>query len=763
MFEIEDVKLIKDSVHGYIRIPKLFMEYIIDTPEFQRLRNVDQTGMKILYPNAKHDRFSHSLGVYHLGDIAVNALLKNFQTNPHGEFGGDDSEYVWAKNRILFLIACLLHDIAHAPFSHSLEQFYEFESTQLIEKLTKLMGLDPLSETAEDEMAALQKAAEHEKMSAYLILSEDGLWRGRIQAILEKLIHVSFSESVKAGVEKCENPSSAISDSELEEGLQFIARMIMGVKYSNYLPKYQIRNCFIELLNGSIDVDKLDYIVRDTKMSGINNVSLDIERLLGSLTIVPSTIYRNYTFTDDSPEFNETIIRVLDTNATDEVAIYGIPDREISIIEGEITVPTNFRISLKRQESNALRYLNYKAANFSEESGVLIGGIQQAPSEIVSGIPLQASNDGKKNLELKNARIINSDKTKNFTFTVSSNADIENQGMYNLSIHEASEEPISVNAKIELRNSKFTGRISGGPVKRLEVLSDELNRQEKQPSPDCYTGYSIGFNKQAASLISNVFDARNYLYLWIYSHHKVVYYANFLIVELARLALPKVAKQNLRKYLTSTITDDNEAYLLDEGCLHQYIRRAYKSRTNAQYKNLFEELISRKYHRSLYKSLAEYDLFFDCYSLTEKMEIRRQLEIISEIPPTDDLKATVESLKYGYIKKENLKKMKSDEIALSKILEDMIWIASKPSIKRADPTKILIVFKKEDKIVSMDRLPILSSDDAPMDQNHYFYLYYKVKSGLPKDVEDRIPEIIKKALISYLDKLLKREDKQQQK
>ena len=75
MFDIPSKKVFKDSVHGYINVPQCFVEHLIDTEVFQRLRNIDQTGMRVLYPNAKHDRFGHSLGVFHLGCKAVVALL----------------------------------------------------------------------------------------------------------------------------------------------------------------------------------------------------------------------------------------------------------------------------------------------------------------------------------------------------------------------------------------------------------------------------------------------------------------------------------------------------------------------------------------------------------------------------------------------------------------------------------------------------------------------------------------------------------------
>ena len=60
-------KLFKDPVHGYIPIPIHICENLVDTPIFQRLRNIEQTSIRPLFPGAHHDRFIHSLGVYHLG------------------------------------------------------------------------------------------------------------------------------------------------------------------------------------------------------------------------------------------------------------------------------------------------------------------------------------------------------------------------------------------------------------------------------------------------------------------------------------------------------------------------------------------------------------------------------------------------------------------------------------------------------------------------------------------------------------------------
>lgn len=133
---VKEEKIFMDSVHGYISIPKCFVKYIIDTDYFQRLRNIDQTGMRILFPNAKHDRFSHSLGVFYLGRKAVSALWNNSRhmivKRKHNTRGEKFNKEDWKCNEVLFLLACLLHDIGHTPFSHSLEdQVFENSKQEL--------------------------------------------------------------------------------------------------------------------------------------------------------------------------------------------------------------------------------------------------------------------------------------------------------------------------------------------------------------------------------------------------------------------------------------------------------------------------------------------------------------------------------------------------------------------------------------------------------------------------------------------------------
>lgn len=81
---MREYKRLKDPIYGYIQIPMSYMSGIVDSAIFQRLRRIIQTSYSPLYSSAVHNRFVHSLGVYHLGKIAAEALcneMKEFVTS----------------------------------------------------------------------------------------------------------------------------------------------------------------------------------------------------------------------------------------------------------------------------------------------------------------------------------------------------------------------------------------------------------------------------------------------------------------------------------------------------------------------------------------------------------------------------------------------------------------------------------------------------------------------------------------------------------
>ena len=111
----EEGKAIRDPVWGYIHVPDPVLA-LVDTEDFQRLRNITQLGyVHLVYPGARHSRFEHSLGVYHL---AKQFLIRLLDSDPPLELGEEDVR--------VFIAATLLHDIGHYPFSHTLEELMPF-------------------------------------------------------------------------------------------------------------------------------------------------------------------------------------------------------------------------------------------------------------------------------------------------------------------------------------------------------------------------------------------------------------------------------------------------------------------------------------------------------------------------------------------------------------------------------------------------------------------------------------------------------------
>lgn len=104
------VTIINDPIYGFITIPNGLIFDLIQHPYFQRLRRISQMGLSYLvYPGAHHTRFHHALGCLHIMQKAMETLIRK---------GVKISD----KEKEGVLIAILLHDIGHGPFSHAMEQ-----------------------------------------------------------------------------------------------------------------------------------------------------------------------------------------------------------------------------------------------------------------------------------------------------------------------------------------------------------------------------------------------------------------------------------------------------------------------------------------------------------------------------------------------------------------------------------------------------------------------------------------------------------------
>jgi len=110
------IKHIYDPIHGFIELSSIMIS-IIDTYEFQRLRDLKQLGaVHYVYPSATHTRFEHSLGVCHL----AKQMAKNL-------FGDQKLPDTHRPSWELISIAGLIHDIGHGPFSHLYDNFIRKE------------------------------------------------------------------------------------------------------------------------------------------------------------------------------------------------------------------------------------------------------------------------------------------------------------------------------------------------------------------------------------------------------------------------------------------------------------------------------------------------------------------------------------------------------------------------------------------------------------------------------------------------------------
>lgn len=239
------MKRILDTVHGYIMVSDELIKNIIDTPAFQRLRRIEQTSIRSVYPSARHDRFIHSLGVYHIGSLIVDHLRKEEEANDYWGETANNMSVIYNS----YLVACLLHDVGHAPFSHTFEHYYGQKK-----ELAKILENEVNTENFKNDLQYVRELDEpnfHEYVSAYIA-------------------HHKFGEAI----------SRLYLDSE------FIVRMITGIFYVADKDNHQIHNCFISLLHGKvIDADRLDYACRDVWASGYSTSSIDLRRLISALHI----------------------------------------------------------------------------------------------------------------------------------------------------------------------------------------------------------------------------------------------------------------------------------------------------------------------------------------------------------------------------------------------------------------------------------------------------------------------------------------------
>ncbi|MFW5760023.1 MAG: HD domain-containing protein [Cyclobacteriaceae bacterium] len=182
-------KIINDPLYGLITIPSELIFDLIEEPFFQRLRRIKQLGLtEFVYPGANHTRFHHAIGAMHLMSRALDTLRQK-------GIDIDKQEYEAS------LVAILLHDIGHGPFSHSLEH-------------------------------NLLHQVKHEEVSLKII----------------KYLNQKYAGALSLAIRIFKN-------------------------------EYQ-RKFFHQLVSGQLDVDRLDYLSRDSFFTGVSEGTVGVDRII---------------------------------------------------------------------------------------------------------------------------------------------------------------------------------------------------------------------------------------------------------------------------------------------------------------------------------------------------------------------------------------------------------------------------------------------------------------------------------------------------
>jgi len=192
-------KIFNDPLYGFVTIPSELIFDIIQHPYFQRLRRIRQLGVsEYVYPGVLHTRFQHAIGAMHLMGLALNSLRsKNIDIDEH--------EYESA------LIAILLHDIGHGPYSHALEY-------------------------------SLLQGIKHESLSFLLMKHLNDEFNGKLDLAL---------------------------------------KIFQNTYHKKFLH---------QLVSSQLDVDRMDYLQRDSFFTGVTEGSVGVERILEMLNVVNDSI-----------------------------------------------------------------------------------------------------------------------------------------------------------------------------------------------------------------------------------------------------------------------------------------------------------------------------------------------------------------------------------------------------------------------------------------------------------------------------------------
>jgi uncharacterized protein len=216
---------VRCPIHGFITLND-WERAIISEQAFQRLRRLRQLAWTdYVYPGAMHTRFEHSLGVMHIATLLYDAIKLRSHEILSSELAYNEDGL--KRDRQLVRLAGLLHDVGHGPFSHAAEE------------------LLPL----QDDGVSKYK---HEQYSAAIV-------RTHLQ--------------------------SAIEDHPLNANYGFKADDIASLLEGSAKAKQSLS--WRDLVDGQMDADRMDYLLRDSYHAGVQYGRFDLHRVVGTMEAIP--------------------------------------------------------------------------------------------------------------------------------------------------------------------------------------------------------------------------------------------------------------------------------------------------------------------------------------------------------------------------------------------------------------------------------------------------------------------------------------------
>jgi HD superfamily phosphohydrolase len=221
---------IRDPVHGSIAILDAEIE-ILEHPFFQRLRNIKQLGFsEYVFPGATHTRYLHSIGVMHVATLVFNSLFK------------DQSSKDIQRLKESLRLGCLLHDIGHAPLSHSTESVMPMVSALKLPK----------------QFQDRERQASHEDYT------------------IKSITDSSFTKSFKGVIKEFGIDPKAIAELVIGETTNLSYFTVNGI---NYFPLLH------QLVSSEMDCDRMDYLLRDSYFCGVSYGKFDLDWIIDNLKI----------------------------------------------------------------------------------------------------------------------------------------------------------------------------------------------------------------------------------------------------------------------------------------------------------------------------------------------------------------------------------------------------------------------------------------------------------------------------------------------